>query len=240
MQECAKLFYTYVWSDANGVPFYVGKGSGNRAYSTSQRSDGFKRVHKAGGCTVEIVDWFIHEAQAHALETELIARYGRRDRGGLLVNKTDGGDGFAGLIRTPEHNAKIGAAHLGKKHAPMSDEARANIGAAARGKKRSALTRERMSAAQRGRKKSSAQCAKNSEINRRSGPRARNSSGFKGVSFHTPSSRWRAKITTDGKQHTIGNFATPQDAAHAYDRAAYSAWGAGCYLNFPADLAVAI
>lgn len=226
------MFYVYVWRDSSGTPFYVGKGSGNRAHSTTQRSDAFKEIHARGGCAVEIVDWFIHESQAHAYEVAIIERYGRREYGGLLVNKTDGGEGISGLVRTSEHNAKIGAAHLGKKRPPISDETRAKIGAVSRGRKRSAETRENMSAAQRGRKKTPAQCAINSEINRRSGPRKRNTSGFKGVYFHAPTSRWRAKITLDGRQHTLGNFASATEAAHAYDKAAYAAWGDGCYLNF--------
>ncbi|TIV38948.1 MAG: hypothetical protein E5V91_12445 [Mesorhizobium sp.] len=89
------MYYTYVWRDANGVPFYIGKGKGRRAQNTTMRSEDFKSVHAQGCCTVEIVDWFIHESQAHACEVELIERYGRREFGGLLVNKTDGGDGVS-------------------------------------------------------------------------------------------------------------------------------------------------
>jgi len=70
-------FYTYIWRDTNGVPFYVGKGKAGRAFDVKRRSEQFKTKIEAGGCNVEIVDWFIHESQAHAHEVELIARYDR-------------------------------------------------------------------------------------------------------------------------------------------------------------------
>lgn len=100
------MFYTYVWRDALGIPFYVGKGAGKRAYNTKNRPAAFKKIYDSGNCAVEIVDEFIHEAQAHALEVELIAKYRRREFGGLLINKTDGGEGQSGAVvsvATREH-----------------------------------------------------------------------------------------------------------------------------------------
>lgn len=109
-------YYVYVWLHANGQPFYVGKGKGNRAYDLYDRSTEFQEAHSQGGCTVEIADWFIHESQALAYEVELIALYGRRDHGGVLVNKTDGGDGCAGHIKSPETIEKWRAKNVGRKN----------------------------------------------------------------------------------------------------------------------------
>lgn len=78
------LFYTYIWRQRNGEPFYVGKGTGD-THTANKRSKEFKEIYAQGGCVVEIVDWFIHESQAHANEVELIAR--QRTRHGWFARQ---------------------------------------------------------------------------------------------------------------------------------------------------------
>ncbi|MBA8797904.1 hypothetical protein FHW77_001586 [Agrobacterium sp. RC10-4-1] len=127
------LFYTYLWRDASGVPFYVGKGKGRRAWVTTQRSKLFKEIHARGGCTVEIIDYFIHESQAHAHEMALISRYGRLDNdSGSLVNLTDGGEGNSGWVASEETRAKISKAAIGRT---ASVSTKALISAAHKGRK---------------------------------------------------------------------------------------------------------
>ncbi|MCW0235275.1 MAG: hypothetical protein OJJ21_16875 [Ferrovibrio sp.] len=112
------MFYTYIWRDSAGLPFYVGKGgndNGKRSRNVSMRSKEFKAIHANGGCTVEMVDEFILESQAFAHECELIERYGRADRlEGCLVNQTDGGDGASGATRSQDARGKIAASKIGK------------------------------------------------------------------------------------------------------------------------------
>lgn len=260
-------YYVYVWRDAAQVPFYVGKGKGKRAYRVGNRSKEFKEIHAQGGCSVEIIDWFMHESQAHAHEVELIAAYGRRCFGGLLVNKTDGGEGASGanFVRSAETRAKLSAAHVGKVISPetrakMSEirkgrsgkphseetiaklrivasnrgpETRAKISAAA--SNRSAETLAKMSAAQKGKTITLEQRKKRSDTQRLR-PAI---DGYKGVSFHKASNKWRSHITLDYKQKHIGLFVAPDEAAKAYDRAAVDAWGLGnCYLNFPEEFSL--
>ena len=209
------LFYTYIWRDAAGVPFYVGKGCGKRAKSTSMRSADFAAVYSTGGCTVEIVDEFILESQAHGLEVELIEKYGRREFGGLLVNKTDGGEGIVGLTHSKTTRARLREANLGKKLTP---EHRAKIGAGNAGKTISSDHRSRTSAS----------------VQRIPPAHGR----FKGVTYSTRRERWLARITIRGDVRHLGTFKNKEDAAVAYDAAALNAFGDDCYLNFKDRVAV--
>jgi hypothetical protein len=49
---------------------------------------------------------------------------------------------------------------------------------------------------------------------------ADNVSGFKGVSWHKPTSRWNARIRTGGVNRSLGYFDTPEEAHAAYAKAA--------------------
>ena len=57
-------------------------------------------------------------------------------------------------------------------------------------------------------------------------------SGFRGVTRHH-GGRWQATIGRDGRMVYLGLFATPEDAARAYDAAAVAAWGEYARPNFP-------
>lgn len=58
----------------------------------------------------------------------------------------------------------------------------------------------------------------------------KNASGFKGVTKNTQG--WIARIQYDGRQRNLGTYATPEDAAKAYDRAAAVLFGEFAKLNF--------
>lgn len=61
--------------------------------------------------------------------------------------------------------------------------------------------------------------------------RGHNTSGFKGAFFHKNSGLWRGQITVKGKNHYLGYFKTPVEAAAAYDRAAIELHGEFAHLN---------
>jgi hypothetical protein len=73
------------------------------------------------------------------------------------------------------------------------------------------------------------------QANRR---RVRSKSGFKGVCWGQLASGkllpWRAYIQVDGRQRHLGRYATAEEAARAYDRAAREAFGEFACTN--ADL----
>lgn len=50
--------------------------------------------------------------------------------------------------------------------------------------------------------------------------RADNTSGYKGVSFHKLSAKWRARISIDSRRKHLGTFASPEAAHAAYVAAA--------------------
>jgi hypothetical protein len=66
--------------------------------------------------------------------------------------------------------------------------------------------------------------------------RSNNTSGFKGVSRHRL--KWRAEITLGGTRIGLGSFATPQEAARAYDAAAVELFGEYARPNFPQEMSV--
>lgn len=61
----------------------------------------------------------------------------------------------------------------------------------------------------------------------------RNTSGYKGVSLEKKSGKWVAQL----KSKHLGRFEKPEDAAHAYDRAAAEYYGLEyARINFPSEV----
>jgi len=64
----------------------------------------------------------------------------------------------------------------------------------------------------------------------------KNTSGFKGVSYHKDTGKFQAYITKDDKYRHLGLFVLAEDAARAYDAAALKLFGEFAKLNFPKAL----
>jgi hypothetical protein len=108
----------YVYCHKNPITqeiFYVGKGSGCRAYVTQSRGKYWKNyVSKYGIPVVELLYENLEEEEAFTLEKQLIQALGRRDLGtGILVNSTDGGEGCSGYRHSEEVRQKMNASRRG-------------------------------------------------------------------------------------------------------------------------------
>lgn len=99
------------------------------------------------------------------------------------------------------------------------------------------VARSRIGAASSARKRTTETKSRLSETFRLAGPQANSTVGLKGVTYDAQRRMWSARITVDGRRIKIGRFKSPDEAGMAYDRAAHSAWGADCFLNFPDRLA---
>lgn len=102
-------FYVYAhYAIGEDVPFYIGKGSGKRAWSKDGRSFWWWNIVKKYGLEVRILLETDIESIAFEKEKQLITEYGRRDLNtGTLVNLTDGGEGASGLVYTDDIKKSI-------------------------------------------------------------------------------------------------------------------------------------
>jgi hypothetical protein len=111
-------FYVYMYLREDNTPYYVGKGKGRRAYLNGRIPSKPPQLER-----IQILKDNLTENEAFALECKLIAEYGRKDLGtGILQNRTDGGEGVAGRISTPETIQKRVAKSTGKKRTPDQKE----------------------------------------------------------------------------------------------------------------------
>ncbi len=152
-------YYTYAYLREDKTPYYIGKGSGNRAYWSGRRCVPTP-IDKS---RILILKHFENEADAFKHEVYMIAIFGRKDKGtGILRNLTDGGEGITGNKRGEDfckrmseihsgktiskaHKKALSKAHTGKT---LSPEHRRKVGDALRGKKKPPIsmeTRRRMS-----------------------------------------------------------------------------------------------
>jgi hypothetical protein len=134
------MFYVYVYRDPrpakNNQPVYVGKGTGDRDLSHWSRGshnkpfqDFISHLKQRGlVATCERVFETENEEEAFAKEVELIALYGRRNlKTGTLFNRTDGGEGATGAVRSEAEKAHLRVESLDKWQRP---EYRAKVVAA--------------------------------------------------------------------------------------------------------------
>jgi hypothetical protein len=139
-------FYVYAFlRSANSAtgrkysPYYIGKGKGNRAYS-SQRRGAPRPINSS---FIVFIQEGLTEQEAFDLEKYCIAVYGRVDLGtGILRNLTNGGDGVSGLVFPEETIRRLSELNTGKT---LSQSTKDKISAAMSGRRLSEKTRRLIS-----------------------------------------------------------------------------------------------
>lgn len=106
-------FYVYVHKQASdGLPFYVGKGNGRRAWRQTDRTEWWKNVCAKHGVDVVIVKDGMSNSCAMTLERITIAAY--LAKGYPLVNLTLGGEGAPGSVRSDESRIAVSRSQGGR------------------------------------------------------------------------------------------------------------------------------
>jgi hypothetical protein len=119
-------YYTYAYLREDKTPYYIGKGKGSRIYSKQRSIKPPKDKSR-----IIFLKQNLTQTEAFRHEIYMIAVFGRKDLGtGILHNRTDGGEGLSGTIRSDETRRKISEA---KKN--MSDETRKKMSEANKGEK---------------------------------------------------------------------------------------------------------
>lgn len=120
-------FYVYAYLRSKdsltakaGTPYYIGKGTKNRAwmihYGTKRpKDDSF----------IVILENNLTEVGAFALERRLIRWWGRKNtNSGILRNFTDGGEGASGAVISDSHKKILSDLKKGKPGHPRSEKTR--------------------------------------------------------------------------------------------------------------------
>jgi hypothetical protein len=154
-------YYTYAYLREDRTPYYVGKGSKDRATNKNRKNIKAPKDKSR----IIFLKKNLTEEEAFKHEIYMIAVFGRKDLGtGILHNRTNGGEGTSGFKQTDETirkrkeackliskqtAEKISKANKGKTH---SKETKRKISEANKGKIISEETRKKISEANLGEK----------------------------------------------------------------------------------------
>jgi len=127
-------FYVYLYLREDGTPYYAGKGYGNRAYVEHRRNG--KGVHTPKDKSrIVFPETNLTELGSFALERRLIRWYGRKDLGtGILLNRTDGGNGIFGFSHSEDTRNKMSLIKKGQPGIPRTEETRRKMSASRKGR----------------------------------------------------------------------------------------------------------
>ena len=107
-------YYTYAYLREDKTPYYIGKGRGRRIYRKNRTINA-----PTDKSRIIFLKKNLTEAEAFKHEIYMIFVFGRKDLGtGILRNRTNGGDGPSGAVRSGETRKKLSEANIGEKN-PM-------------------------------------------------------------------------------------------------------------------------
>jgi len=140
-------FYTYAYLRKDRTPYYIGKGTRYRLFESNGKPCSVPPKDR-----VLILKNNLTEEEAFKHETYMINVFGRKIDGGILLNKTFGGEGASGRIvkditrkilkekcsgwrHTPEAIEKIRQSSFGRKMPLKSEEQKRKISNTLKGRK---------------------------------------------------------------------------------------------------------
>jgi hypothetical protein len=145
------MYYTYTYLREDRTPYYIGKGSGRRAYEKHNR----KIKPPKDKSKIIFLKQNLTEEESFKHEKYMIAVFGRKDlETGILHNRTDGGEGASGAIRSLEFKENLRKINkdktLSEEHKNKLREANIGENNPNYGKSASQETRDKMSKSQLG------------------------------------------------------------------------------------------
>jgi hypothetical protein len=140
-------FYTYAYLREDRTPYYIGKGVRYRLFEGSGKPCPVPSKDR-----ILILKNNLTEEEAFKHETYMINVFGRKIDGGILLNKTFGGEGASGRVvkdstrvilkekcsgwkHTPEAIEKIRQSSLSRIYSPKSEETKRKISNTLKGRK---------------------------------------------------------------------------------------------------------
>jgi len=105
-------FYTYAYLREDKTPYYIGKGVKGRIYSSNRKIKKPKDKSK-----IIFLKQNLTEEEAFNHEEYMISVLGRKDLGtGILRNRTNGGEGSSGSLKSEEFKRRHGERMKGKNN----------------------------------------------------------------------------------------------------------------------------
>ena len=137
------MFYTYAYLRTDDTPYYIGKGTRYRAWIRNPEDRVKAPKDKS---RILILKEFEKEEDAFKHEIYMIAIYGRKSEGGILINICAGGEGTS-APKSEEHKRKIAESNTGVLR---SEETKKRMSIAKSGVAKTSAHKQKISATLKG------------------------------------------------------------------------------------------